>query len=35
MINPYFFPANLASGRLVQLFDLIVQADKSYWLVYP
>lgn len=35
MINPYFFPAELASGRLVRPFDLIVTADRSYWLVYP
>jgi LysR family glycine cleavage system transcriptional activator len=35
MINPYFFPAELASGRLVQPFDLLVTADRSYWLVYP
>ncbi|MCB5177403.1 MULTISPECIES: transcriptional regulator GcvA [Microvirga] len=35
MINPYFFPNDLAAGRLVQPFDLLVQADRSYWLVYP
>jgi LysR family transcriptional regulator, glycine cleavage system transcriptional activator len=35
LINPYFFAADLASGRLVQLFDLVVKADRSYWLVYP
>ncbi len=35
MLNPYFFPAEFASGRLIQLFDLIVKADRSYWLVYP
>jgi LysR family transcriptional regulator, glycine cleavage system transcriptional activator len=35
MINPYFFPADLAAGRLVQPFDLVVQADRSYWIAYP
>jgi LysR family transcriptional regulator, glycine cleavage system transcriptional activator len=35
MINPFFFPADLAAGRLVQPFDLVVEADRSYWLVYP
>src|SRR5690606_3805309 len=35
MINPYFFPEDLASGRLVRPFDLLVTADRSYWLVYP
>jgi LysR family glycine cleavage system transcriptional activator len=35
MINPYFFPNDLAAGRLVQPFDLVVRADRSYWLVYP
>jgi len=35
MINPFFFPADLAAGRLVQPFDLVVTADRSYWLVYP
>jgi LysR family transcriptional regulator, glycine cleavage system transcriptional activator len=35
MVNPYFFPAELAGGRLVQPFDLVAQSDRSYWLVYP
>ncbi len=35
MINPYFFPTDLAAGRLVQPFDLVVQADRSYWIAYP
>jgi len=35
LVNPYFFAAELASGRLVQLFDLVVRSDRSYWLVYP
>jgi LysR family glycine cleavage system transcriptional activator len=35
LVNPYFFAGDLAAGRLVQLFDVVVQADRSYWLVYP
>jgi LysR family glycine cleavage system transcriptional activator len=35
MVNPYFFPADLAAGRLVQPFDLVVRADRSYWIAYP
>jgi LysR family glycine cleavage system transcriptional activator len=35
LINPFFFAADLASGRLVQMFDLILEADRSFWLVYP
>lgn len=35
MVNPYFFPNDLAAGRLVQPFDLVVTADRSYWLAYP
>ena len=34
-MNPFFFAADLAAGRLVQIFDLVVKADRSYWLVYP
>jgi len=34
MINPYFFPDELASGRLVQPFNLMATSDRSYWLVY-
>ena len=35
LINPFFFPDDLASGRLVQPFDLLAKTDRSYWLVYP
>jgi LysR family glycine cleavage system transcriptional activator len=35
LVNPYFFAEDLASGRLVQPFDIVVQARRSYWLVYP
>ena len=35
LVNPRFFAADLAAGRLVQLFDLVVEAERSYWLVYP
>lgn len=35
LVNPFFFPADLAAGRLVQPFDLLVKADRDYWIVYP
>lgn len=35
LINPYFFPADLAAGRLVRPFDLLATTDRGYWLVYP
>lgn len=35
LINPNFFPADLAAGRLVQPFDLLAATDSGYWLVYP
>jgi LysR family glycine cleavage system transcriptional activator len=35
LINPYFFPADLTAGRLVQPFDLLATLERSYWLVYP
>jgi len=35
LVNPFFFPADLAAGRLVQPFDLVVKADRDYWIVYP
>jgi len=34
LINPYFFPADLAAGRLVQPFDLLATSERGYWLVY-
>jgi LysR family glycine cleavage system transcriptional activator len=35
LVNPHFFAADIAAGRLVQLFDLVVEAKRGYWLVYP
>jgi LysR family glycine cleavage system transcriptional activator len=35
LINPYFFPGDLATGRLVQPFDLLATSERGYWLVYP
>jgi LysR family glycine cleavage system transcriptional activator len=35
LLNPFFFASDLAAGRLVQIYDLVVKADRSYWLVYP
>jgi LysR family glycine cleavage system transcriptional activator len=34
MLNPFFFAEELASGRLVQLFDLVLEDERGYWLVY-
>ena len=35
LLNPFFFPAEIAAGRLVQPFDLVVESESPYWLVYP
>jgi LysR family glycine cleavage system transcriptional activator len=35
LLNPFFFAADLAAGRLVQLFDLVLKDDRDYWVVYP
>ncbi|MBZ6075082.1 transcriptional regulator GcvA [Microvirga puerhi] len=35
LVNPFFFRGDLAEGRLIQPFDLVVTADRSYWIVYP
>jgi LysR family glycine cleavage system transcriptional activator len=35
LVNPFFFAADLAEGRLVQIFDLVAKADRSYFVVYP
>jgi LysR family glycine cleavage system transcriptional activator len=35
MLTPLFWRAELAGGRLVQLFDLISFEGPGYWLVYP
>ncbi|NIX77569.1 transcriptional regulator GcvA [Microvirga terricola] len=35
LISPNFFQADLDAGRLVQPFDLVLESDRSYWIVYP
>ncbi|HEX8653916.1 MAG TPA: LysR substrate-binding domain-containing protein [Allosphingosinicella sp.] len=35
MLTPLFWRAELASGRLIQLFDAVSVSDTAYWLVYP
>lgn len=35
LINPFFFPNDLAAGRLVKPFDLLATSGSGYWLVYP
>lgn len=35
MLTPLFWKAELASGRLVQLFPLVVSEPRGIWLVYP
>ena len=35
MLSPNMWPNELASGRLVQLFPIVVIEGLSYWLVYP
>jgi LysR family glycine cleavage system transcriptional activator len=35
LVNPFFFPEDLAAGRLVQPFDLMAESDQGYWLAYP
>jgi LysR family glycine cleavage system transcriptional activator len=34
MLNPIFFAAELAAGRLVQPFDLVCADSHDYWLCY-
>ena len=34
MLNPIFFAADLAAGRLVQPFDLVGEDSHDYWLCY-
>ena len=34
MLNPIFFASELASGRLVQPFDLVCSDSRDYWLCY-
>lgn len=35
MLTPMFWKAELASGRLVQLFSLVTCEGRAHWLVYP
>ena len=35
MLSPFFLQDELASGRLIQPFELSWLDDNSYWLVYP
>lgn len=35
MLTPAFFQAELATGRLIQPFDLVCRDGNAYWLVYP
>jgi LysR family glycine cleavage system transcriptional activator len=34
MLSPFLFREDLASGRLLQPFDLCVGDGKTYWLCY-
>lgn len=35
MLSPFYVQEELASGRLIQPFDLSWTDDNTYWLVYP
>jgi LysR family transcriptional regulator, glycine cleavage system transcriptional activator len=35
MVTPNFFMPELASGRLVRLFDIAANSGESYWFAYP
>lgn len=35
ILTPFFFTSELASGRLIQPFDLLWEDKASFWLVYP
>ncbi len=35
MLMPAFFAADIAAGRLIQLFDTVARDELDYWLVYP
>jgi LysR family glycine cleavage system transcriptional activator len=35
MLSPFFFRDDMASGLLVQPFDLSIGDGKTYWLAYP
>ncbi|MGF9563612.1 LysR substrate-binding domain-containing protein [Neorhizobium sp. BT27B] len=35
MLAPFFFERELASGQLIQPFDISIDDGKTYWLAYP
>ncbi|MEX4006186.1 transcriptional regulator GcvA [Neoaquamicrobium sediminum] len=35
ILTPFFFTSELASGRLIQPFDLLWEDKACFWLVYP
>jgi LysR family glycine cleavage system transcriptional activator len=35
IVTPAFFANELATGRLVMPFNIVVEDERSYWLVYP
>ncbi len=35
ILTPAFYKAELASGRLIQPFDILGDNGRAYWLVYP
>jgi LysR family glycine cleavage system transcriptional activator len=35
LASPIMFAADIASGRLVQPFDIVTRHPQAYWLVYP
>lgn len=35
MLTPFYFKAELESGRLIQPFDLVCENGHAFWLVYP
>eukprot|EP00913_Durusdinium_trenchii_P008162 g7659.t1 len=35
MLSPFLFSAEIASGRLIQPFDICLGDAKTYWLCYP
>lgn len=35
MTSPLFFQHEIAAGRLVQPFDLVLRDERDYWLAYP
>ncbi|HEX3665343.1 MAG TPA: transcriptional regulator GcvA [Rhizomicrobium sp.] len=35
LVTPDFFTAELRSGQLVQLFDIVADSGRGYWFAYP